>query len=379
MSSSTAFHFDASVIGPRVYIKPGYRTFRQQLEGVQSRCGESARLAADKPVQSVEVPAPVQQRCVLVVRTACPPPAPTPQPPQQHIGGYVQLLPQPPQQPDCVAACPMSPPAGMLPPSPTPSDEARYSQMHADHVHPDHVHPDHVHPDHVHPDHVHPDHVHLGHVSPVHQPRPDEWCTAQSAHLCPDGSVRAGPRRDGDGESSFAVSCEHDTESTRSPTDTSDYQCDGSDAESARPLRQQRKPASEAALGLSVPRELLHTLAGVRILQPCKVVLPSLAEEHASTERLEEVASQYGHLESCYVRASSEPGMFTGVLVFKDSTFANAFRGALCSGCLSPTFGTDSAVVGTTKYCPRFLKGGRCRDSCCPYVHSLVDTEAYAL
>lgn len=420
MSAQTPFHFDSSLIGPRVYIKPGYRTFRQQLETTQQeRASAQAQVQAQRaqvaqaqaaqpkamlvevPPRNVQMPmnlaaAPMQQqptqKCVYIVRRVAGsqntatlsgvPPSPetgyemshhsTPHHHYSHITHADPYSPGP--------LTPMSPPSG-APPSDVEIEQGHY--MGGEGPMPAGMHPHSMpHPGEAGPGVLTHSHMPCHEAPPAREAMP--VTLSASAPAMPAAVVEAGAAlsggyklKDADGSSSFAVSCEHDTDSSRCHTDSDEHT---SDTNSDGGKTSKTSHDSRAQVPQGAGSELLQALAGVRISQPCKVVINGLAEAHADAGRIEEAATSFGDVESCYVRARDNHKSFAGIVVFKEEANAADFREAVRSGTAADALGCAvAATMGTTRYCPRFLKNVRCRDGCCPYVHSLVDTSAYAL
>jgi len=433
MSAQTPFHFDSSLIGPRVYIKPGYRTFRQQLETTQQdRASVQAQAQRVQAVQAqtqmapkamlVEVPhrnvqAPINlaaapmmqqppQKCVYIVRRVAG---------SQNGGATLSVVPPSPQYSDVgyeMGHTPMQPhpstqyhqyahphhsdpysPGPLTPMSPPPG--APPSELAADHSHyrgaeetPMQGTPMHHSSGPV----MHHQSMLCAETAPVHYAACQEPAPAREALVMASAPMPAAAPEGGagmlsgghkfkestDGSSSFALSCEHDTDSSRCNTESDEHTSDTCSEGGKDACTKCQDPRAKVTQGTG--SELLQALAGVRINQLCKVVVSGLTEAHADVGRVREVASSYGEVESCYVRARENHKSWAGIVVFKEEASAADFREAVGSGSLAEPLGSvATATVGTTRYCPRFLKNQRCRDGCCPYVHTLVDTSAYAL
>jgi len=422
MSAQTPFHFDSSLIGPRVYIKPGYRTFRQQLESTQQdRASVQAQTQRVQAVQAqaqpkamlVEVPprnvqapinlaaAPMQQqppqKCVYIVRRVAGSQnggatiSTVPPSPHHSDAGYEMGNPSMgshpghhhqyahPHHSDPYSPGPLTP---MSPPSGAPPSDADHSHWRGSEGTPMHGEPMH---------HVVMQPMPHADSAPVHsyaacqEPAPAREALAMASAPMPAAAPEGGAgmlsgghkfKESTDGSSSFAVSCEHDTDSSRCNTESDEHTSDTCSDGGKEAKCQECRPKVTQGAG----SELLQALAGVRISQPCKVVVSGLTEAHADVGRVREVASSYGEVETCYVRARENHKSWAGIVVFKEEASAADFREAVGSGSLAEPLGSvANATMGTTRYCPRFLKKQRCRDGCCPYVHSLVDTSAYAL
>lgn len=125
--------------------------------------------------------------------------------------------------------------------------------------------------------------------------------------------------------------------------------------------------------GSLMTKELSKELRDVDVVHPRKVVLSHVLEWAAKAEHVQAVAGTFGVVEACYIRSRDGFDSYTAVVVFSDEMTAKEFLDKAVSGELADSLGPQMrAAFGTARYCHRFLKGCRCRDSGCMDLHQLV-------
>lgn len=186
---------------------------------------------------------------------------------------------------------------------------------------------------------------------------------------CNDNSATLTRSEDGDASSSNGVSDERTTEAG----DVIEHSVRSSHADTTDAASEGGQSTGNGAeiMDVCVPCMSQAELSTVRITQPCKIELSGLAEECACAESLTTAAGYFGEVESAYIRAKDGFNTYSAVVHFKEDAKAAAFRAAVDAGEMHNYLGAAVAQIGTTRFCPRTIKGMRCRDACCPYAHNL--------
>eukprot|EP01062_Namystynia_karyoxenos_P058832 TRINITY_DN5029_c1_g1_i1.p1 TRINITY_DN5029_c1_g1~~TRINITY_DN5029_c1_g1_i1.p1 ORF type:complete len:374 (+),score=105.98 TRINITY_DN5029_c1_g1_i1:88-1122(+) len=340
-AAQSAFTFDAALVGPRVYLAPQYRTFRSQLERYgavpQQRRGSSTVLAITGP------PTPATPR------TDCRS-DPAPVSPLEHrpleqrplstgtgsgSGSGRQVATQHGADIRSWAAA-----AGISTAGQPPGGDAERPPRGSASV--------------------------CSSLRRTGSADPDALgsCGVGGAHRSVSGSAR----------SSNAVSDEGSDSSELVRTDGATQQQQQQQARDPS-RRPPRHSGEEGFFAAHVPSELLSSLAGVRILEPRKAVLQGVQTGAAAEQQMRALAMRYGDVESYYARDAD-----TAVITFATREAGDAFCTAAAGGSIDPAELLGATVsVGTTSYCPRFLRRRRCRDEQCALLHAFAPVSLYTL